>query len=224
MTVETEPDGSTISTSGGQGGGVVWVATLQTGGGAGRWLTRWRTLLTTTTLLSQRAKSSLLWSGPCLESLMGHGLARIPCVDCDNRGGAAAGVAPRRTLRRAWRGRKWRERPPAFWRWCATGQGRWCTPKFTISPPLWGTPHHLSRGGNPFRMAFRHWHPSLQKAPRTGQGAEATASTTGGGLRPGEAAQAAATRTRSGSKQVPSRSMAQATFRSRSPTERRARA
>ena len=73
-------------------------------------------------------------------------------------------------------------------------------------------------------MAFRHWHPSFQKARRTDQGLEATASTTGGRLRPGEAAQAAATLTRSGSKQVPSRSMAQATFRSRSATERRARA
>ena len=56
---ETRPrtavDRSTISDSGGQGRGVVWVATLQTGGGARRWLTRWRTLWTTKTLLSQRA-------------------------------------------------------------------------------------------------------------------------------------------------------------------------
>ena len=40
--------------------------------------------MTTTTLLSQRAEPSLLWSGPCLESLMGRGLARIPRVGCDN--------------------------------------------------------------------------------------------------------------------------------------------
>jgi len=82
---------------------------------------------------------SLLWTGPCLESLIGSGLARIARVGCDNRGEEAAGVSTPRTLRRAWRGRKWRERPPHFWRWCATGQGRWCTPKFTI--PL----HFLGR-------------------------------------------------------------------------------
>jgi len=66
---------------------------------------------------------SLLWSGPCLESLMGHGLARIPRVGCDTRGGAAPGVSPPRPLRRTGRGRKWRERPPRFDRWCGTGQG-----------------------------------------------------------------------------------------------------
>ena len=31
---------------------------------------------------------SLLWSGPCLESLIGSGLARIPGVGCDYLGGA----------------------------------------------------------------------------------------------------------------------------------------
>ena len=39
---------------------------------------------------------SLLWSGPCLESLIGSGLARIPRVGCDNRGEAAHGVSPAR--------------------------------------------------------------------------------------------------------------------------------
>ena len=39
---------------------------------------------------------SLLWSGPCLESLIGGGLARIPRVGCDNRGWAAHGVSPAR--------------------------------------------------------------------------------------------------------------------------------
>ena len=39
---------------------------------------------------------SLLWSGPCLESLIGGGLARISRVGCDNRGEAAAGVFPAR--------------------------------------------------------------------------------------------------------------------------------
>ena len=43
---------------------------------------------------------SLLWSGPCLESLIGHGLARIPRVRCDERSGAAPGVSPPRPARR----------------------------------------------------------------------------------------------------------------------------
>ena len=35
------------------------------------------------------------------------------------------GVHPlaRRVVAPHGRGRKWRERPPDFWRWCATGQG-----------------------------------------------------------------------------------------------------
>ena len=119
----TTAKSSTISASGGQGRGVVWVATLQRGGGARRWLTRWLTFLTTTTLPSQRAQPSLLWSEPCLESLMGSGLARIPRAGCGNRGGAAPGLSPRRPVHRAWRGRKWRERPRYFCRWCGTGEG-----------------------------------------------------------------------------------------------------
>lgn len=53
---------------------------------------RWRTHLATTNLHSQRVESSLLWSGPCLESLIGSGLAQNLRVGWDNRGGAAAGV------------------------------------------------------------------------------------------------------------------------------------
>ena len=75
--------------------------TATKGGGARRWLTRWRTLLTTTTLLSQRAEPSLLWSGHCLESLMGHGLARLPRVSFDTRGRAVPDLSPRRTVLRA---------------------------------------------------------------------------------------------------------------------------
>ena len=77
-----ERDGSTISASGGQGRGVVWVATFPMGGGSHRWLTKWLTLLTTPTLLSQRAKSSPSWSRLCPETLIGSGLARIPRVLC----------------------------------------------------------------------------------------------------------------------------------------------
>ena len=77
-----EPDRSTNSASGGQGRGVVEVGHLQKGGGSPRWRTRWRTLLTTATLLSQRAEPSPFWSRQCLETRIGRGLARIPRVLC----------------------------------------------------------------------------------------------------------------------------------------------
>ena len=108
---------------GGQGRGVVWVATLQRGGGSPKWLTQVAHAVDHHNASLSEGPSSLLWSGPCLESLMGHRLARIPRIGCDNCGGAAAGVSPRRPMRRAWRGRKWRERPRVSWRWCATGEG-----------------------------------------------------------------------------------------------------
>ena len=48
----------------------------------------------------------LLWSGPCLESLTGGGLARIPRVGCDARGRAVPGVSlaerPSRAFARSW--------------------------------------------------------------------------------------------------------------------------
>ena len=75
--VTPERDRSPISASGGQGRGVVEVATLQSGGGAPRWRTRWRTLWTTATLHSQRAEPSLLWSRLCPETRIRRGLARI---------------------------------------------------------------------------------------------------------------------------------------------------
>ena len=37
---------------------------------------------------------SLLWSGLCLESLFGSGLARIPCVGCDEAKRGCARVSP----------------------------------------------------------------------------------------------------------------------------------
>ena len=43
---------------------------------------------------------SLLWSGPCVESLIGSGLARIPRVGCDERSEAAPRVSPPRLARR----------------------------------------------------------------------------------------------------------------------------
>ena len=95
-----------------------------TKGGCAR---RWCTILTTANLHYQRAKPSPLWSRLCLGILIGRGLARIPQI---LRGTApcGAGVACPRLARRVvaphGRGRWWRERPPVFWRWCATGQGK----------------------------------------------------------------------------------------------------
>ena len=65
---------------------------------------------------------SLLWSGPCLKSLIGSGLARIPRVGCDKakRGCASRFPASPGALHGTSDGG---ESDPAFWRWCATGQG-----------------------------------------------------------------------------------------------------
>ena len=118
----TAAKGSTISASRGQGRGVVEVATLHSGGGAPRWLTRWLTLLTTATLLSQRAKPSPLWSScarkpaldtgwhgfpaPAAPTVAGRRLACRRLVRCAAPGGGGSG-----------------ESDPVFRRWCATGQG-----------------------------------------------------------------------------------------------------
>ena len=158
-----------ISASGGQGRGVVWVATLQRGGGSPRWLTRWPTLLTTTTLLSQRAPPSLVWSGPCLESLIGHGLARIPRVGCDNRGGAAPGVSPPRPARRgaAREGEEVEGATPPFWplvRHRAGGGGA----------PLWS--HHLP---SPAGVAPSTVIPAGRKSSRPGSRLEEQQTTDG---------------------------------------------
>ena len=65
---------STISASRGQGRGVVGVATLQRGGGA----RRWRTLLTTTTLLSQRARPRCCGRGFAWKALWDTGWRGFP--------------------------------------------------------------------------------------------------------------------------------------------------
>ena len=71
-------DRSTDSASRGHTRGVVWVATLQGWGGAGRWCT----IVTTTNLHYQRAQPSPLWSRLCPGIRIGRGLARIPGVLC----------------------------------------------------------------------------------------------------------------------------------------------
>ena len=101
------------------------------------WLTKWRTPMATTTLLSQRAEPSPLWSRPCLESLVGSGLARIPLVGCDDRGGAAAGVSPPRPARHTRRVMVVRATPP-FLALVRHRGGGGSTPKSTTSPPLFG--------------------------------------------------------------------------------------
>ena len=52
-----------------------------------------------------------------------HGLPKSYGVK--SRGAPASRVHPlaRRVVAPHGRGRKWRERPPVFWRWCATGEG-----------------------------------------------------------------------------------------------------
>ena len=72
---------------------------------------------------------------------MGRGLARIAEV-LWGKAPCSAGIAcpPPRTPRRgaARRGRKWRERPPLFRRWCATGAGTGGRPGGTRFPPPCG--------------------------------------------------------------------------------------
>ena len=71
-------DGSTISASRGRADAVVLVSTLQAWG----WPLRPDMISTTTTLLSQRAEPSPLWSRAFMKRRMGRGLARIPRVLC----------------------------------------------------------------------------------------------------------------------------------------------
>ncbi len=85
----------------------------------GGWRTKVAHVLTTPTLLSQRAKSSPLWFRLCPETRIEGGLARILRILCSKAPCGAAGLA-RRVAAPHRRGRRWRERPPYFWRWCAT--------------------------------------------------------------------------------------------------------
>ncbi len=176
------------------------------GGGAHRWCT----ILTITNLHYQRAQPSPLWSRLCPGIRIGRGLARIPQFLC---GKAPCGGAParprlaRRVVAPHGRGRKWRERPPDFWRWCATGQGEMVHAKIHHFPSFFGG-----------RSLHRD---PLREGSRGDKEAEAAPSTTGVALRARNTDSGATTRTRCGAKQVPSRNIAHATFSSRSATERR---
>ena len=173
-----ERNGSIISASRGQGRGVVWVTTLQKGGGARRWRMRWRVPSTTPTLHSQRAKPSPLWSRLCLETRIGRGLARIATsYGVKPRGAPASRVHPltRRVVAPHGRGRKWRERPPIFCRWCGTGQGEVVHAKIH---------HHPS----PFRGRSLHSDP-WREGRHSGDEARVGTLTTGGAReRPTQAA------------------------------------
>ena len=124
-------------------------APLKKGGGSSRWCT----LLTTTTLLSQRARLAAV-----VESLPGNPLRKRVGMDSRHplrQSGARlrlACPAPRPARPRAAReGCWWRERPPFFGRWCATGEGELVHPNgHTISPPLWGVaPSTVIPAGRP---------------------------------------------------------------------------
>ena len=146
------PDRSTISASGGHPRGVVWVATLQRGGGASRWCT----ILTIANLHYQRAKPSPLWSRLCPEIRIGRGLARIPQILRGKAPCAAAAARPRlarRVVAPHGRGRWWRERPPVFRRWCATSGGKGGQASGHLSPALKGGGRSLH--SDPWREGHR---------------------------------------------------------------------
>ena len=103
-------------------------APLKKGGWLIRWRIRWRTLLTTPTLLSQRADPSPLWSRLCPGIRTGSELARIPRILC-GKASCGAGLSCPRLARRGVaphrRGRKWREPP---------GRGKRSTLRSTTYP------------------------------------------------------------------------------------------
>ena len=102
---------------------------------------RWRVPSTTPTLHSQRAKPSPSWSRLFPETRIGRGLARIAQILWGKAPwGAGIACPPPRTPRRgATRGGGSGGSDPLFFAaGAAPGRGRWCTPKSTTSPPLFG--------------------------------------------------------------------------------------
>ena len=134
-------------------------APLKKGGWRIRWRIRWRTLLTTPTLLSQRAEPSPLWSRLCPGIRIGRKLARIPRILC-GKAQYGAGLSCPRLARRGRaphrRGRKWRERPRVFGRWCGTGQGEVVHVKIHHLPsPFWGRSLHSDPWREGLQARFR---------------------------------------------------------------------
>ena len=119
---------------------------------------RWCTILTTTNLHYLRAQPSPLWGELYLETRIGRGLARIPQILC---GKAQCGAAPararlaRRVVAPHGRGRWWRERPPVFRRWCATGQGEMVHAKIHHLPsPVRGRSLYIDPCGKAYGRPF----------------------------------------------------------------------
>ena len=182
---------------------------ITNGGGPRRWRTRWRTLLTTTTLLSQRVFSFAAVVGALPGKPYWSRVGTDSRVGGDNRGGAAPGV-PRLLPAPRLEGEEVEGATPSFLALVRhRARGRWCHAyKATISPPL-------AKGRSLHSYPWREGH-------RVGQEAEAAALNTGGAQHAHETpTQAATTPTRSESKQTPSRNIAKATFGGWSATERR---
>ena len=97
-------------------------------------------MLTPTTLFSQRAPPSPLWSGTSPKRRIRRGTTRISRVGCGKaKRGCASRVPPRPARRRAAReGRKWRERPRPFGRWCGAREGKGGQASGHPLPPLRG--------------------------------------------------------------------------------------
>jgi len=104
-------------------------------------------------------ESSLLWSGPCLESLIGSGLARIPRVGCDKvKRGCASRVPASHgaSWRRTGGGGSGESDPPIFGAGAPPGRGKWPTLKPTsFPPPLLGVaPSTVIPGGKATERLF----------------------------------------------------------------------
>ena len=113
----------------------------------------------TPTLHSQRAQPSTLWCRLYLEVRIGRGLTRIARVLGVKPRAVSAACVPAShgaSWRRTGGGRKWRERPRVFCRWCGTGQGEVVHAKI----------HHLP---SPFRGRSLHsdpWREGLRTSSR----------------------------------------------------------
>ena len=127
--------------SGGQGGGAVGVNTLQRPG----YSPEWRTLLATTTFLSQRAEPSPLWLEIFPKRLIRRGTTRISRVLCDKaRRGWLRPFRPRAARRRAAsEGEMVVGATPEFWPLMRHGAGAGYSGLYSsFSPASWGRSHH----------------------------------------------------------------------------------
>ena len=117
---------------GGQGRGVVWVSTLQTGGGS----RRWRTLWTTTTLHSQRASPRCCGRGLAWKALLEAGWHGFPASVAIKRIAAAPRVPPLAQRGGAAYGRDEGGESDPFFGAGAPPEGvKWATPWATRYPP-----------------------------------------------------------------------------------------